>query len=277
MQLQGPLRSQHNASSMMRGRGRGRGLGRVPSCTAPCEMPPDGSPKSIFLSNGKVRKGLATLMNVPVNQLKFKVLCSFREKFETAEFESTCQRTGPCFIVIQKHSSSKVLGGFTRTGWGTQYGTTYVDREAFLFSSSSSFAPESVSKYLPIEHQSGAPFANVLWQRGGPVFHADPLVNEDGVSSTPRTFHINSEFIQEANTKGSFKLEVLLVWNIAWGAPEGIEHWRDGWQNDLSEHAWLPDISWDEKVPYLVSPHRSRSGIWSSWGIVRSCNMPLPK
>ena len=82
------------------------------------------SPKSIFLSNGKVAEGLATLMEAPVNQLKFKVLCNFSERFEAAEWERTCQKTGPCFILIQKLSSSKVLGGFTRWGWGwgTQYG-----------------------------------------------------------------------------------------------------------------------------------------------------------
>jgi hypothetical protein len=108
------------------------------------------SPKSIFLSNGKVREGLATLMGLPVKELKFKVLCNFSDSFETADFQRTCQRTGPCFILIQKPSSSEVLGGFTRMGWGTQYGTNHVDREAFLFLSSSDFASVSGSKYVPV-------------------------------------------------------------------------------------------------------------------------------
>ena len=228
----------------------------------------------MFLSNGKVREGIATLMGVPVTQLKFKVMCNFSKIFEAAEFVRTCQKTGPCFILIQKPSSSKVLGGFTRMGWGTQYGTNHVDREAFLFSCSSDFAPESVSKYVPVPPNpvSGlpagqfgfglgagrGPIANVLWQQGGPAFNDDLVVREGGVSSRQQAFHINSEFIKEANTGGGpFKLEVLAVWNSAWGASEGIEHWRGNWQNNLSEDAWLPGISWDEKVLCLLSPHRS--------------------
>ena len=165
------------------------------------------SPKSVFLSHGKVRQGLATLMEAPVNQLRFKVLCKFRERFEAAEFVRTCQKTGPCFILIQKPSSSKVLGGFTRTGWGTQYGTKHVDLEAFLFFCSSDFAPESVSKYLPMLRKlPHIPFPNVLWQQGGPAFNDDLVVREGGVSSRQQTYHITSEFIQEANTGGSAPL-----------------------------------------------------------------------
>lgn len=241
---------------MMRGRGRGRASVRVPSSqTAPCEMASVRSPKSMFLSSGKVRGAIATLMGGPLNQLKFKVLCKFSEKFEAAEFVRSCQETGPCLILIQKPFSSKVLGGFTRMGWGTQYGTNHVDREAFLFKCSSDFAPQSVRKFTSIQH---VPAANVLWQQGGPAFNDDLVVTEGGVSSKQTTFHINSEFIEEANTGGGpFKLEVLAVWNSAWGAPEGIEHWRGNWQNNLSEDAWLPGISWDEKVICLLSPHRS--------------------
>ena len=228
------------------------------------------SPKSVFLSHGKVRQGLATLMEAPVNQLRFKVLCKFRERFEAAEFVRTCQKTGPCFILIQKPSSSKVLGGFTRTGWGTQYGTKHVDLEAFLFFCSSDFAPESVSKYLPMLRKlPHIPFPNVLWQQGGPAFNDDLVVREGGVSSRQQTYDITSEFIQEANTGGSpFKMEILAVWNSAWGAPEGIEHWRDRWENNLREDAWLPGISWDEKVLCLVCPHKSRSGLSSSQSLV---------
>lgn len=56
-----------------------------------------------------------------------------------------------------------------------------------------------------------------------PTFNDDLVVREGGVSSRQQAFHINSAFIQEANTGGGpFKLEVLAVWNSAWGAPEGI-------------------------------------------------------
>ena len=207
--------------------------------------------RSLFFRDGdtKLRDGLASLLGAHHNRLKLKTVWNSTGEFKPTDFLRDCGGKGPTFVLIKRPLSGKIIGGFTRRGWGWLQGTQYTDMEAFLFSIQQGLSNLDYFKYPAQVLPAGSGMSHIQWLHEGPRFAADLCVSQIGVSSVKTSFAITSTFIQDANFSGPFDVEVVAVWNSDWGIPEGIAHWEHDFRNLLLPTPWLlPPISWTEQV-----------------------------
>ena len=135
--------------------------------------------RSLFFRNGdaRLRDGLASLLGAHQSRLKLKTLWNSSGEYRFTDFLRDCGSKDPTFVLIKSPLSGKIIGGFTRKGWGCLLGTQYTDMEAFLFSIQQSPSRLDHFKYPALVLPAGSGMSHIEWLHEGPGFAADLCIS----------------------------------------------------------------------------------------------------